>query len=220
MYIELKNIRKTIKNHEVLKDITLSLEKGKIYGFVGRNGSGKTMILRIISGLVIPTSGELIVDGEDLSKKRSFPKNMSILFDKTGFLEAYNSFDNLKFLAMIQNKATNAMIYEAIEKVGLDPHDKRKINAYSLGMKQKLAIAQSFMEKPDLMILDEPFNSLDEKSVFNTHAILKEENERGATILITSHIRQDIENLCDEVFSLSDGVLSEENDYFENDLPT
>ncbi|ADI25403.1 heme ABC exporter ATP-binding protein CcmA [Geobacillus sp. C56-T3] len=206
--IVLSNVSKTIKAREVLRNINLELESGKIYGFVGPNGSGKTMLFRVISGLVKPSSGTVAVFGQTLHQDVSFPSDISVLLEKPGFLEQYSGFDNLHFLAMIQNKIGEREVKEAIERVGLDPHDKRPVKAYSLGMRQRLAIAQCIMEKPQLMLLDEPMNGLDEKSVDQVYQIIREENKRGCTILLTSHNKVDIQSLCHEVYSMNEGVIT------------
>ncbi|WP_019419880.1 ABC transporter ATP-binding protein [Paenibacillus sp. OSY-SE] len=206
--VRLHQITKKIKGREVLSNVTLSIDQGKVVGFVGHNGSGKSMLFRIIAGLVKPSSGEISVFGERLHKDSSFPKNTSVVLEKPGLLEQYSGFDNLKFLADIQKKINDEQIKSAIQRVGLDPQDKRRVKAYSLGMKQKLAIAQAIMEEPDLILLDEPMNGLDEDSVQNVYDIVKKENERGATILITSHHRADVETLCHEVYKVNSGMVS------------
>lgn len=206
--IVLSNVSKTIKAREVLRNINLELERGKIYGFVGPNGSGKTMLFRVISGLVKPSSGTVAVFGQTLHQDVSFPSDISVLLEKPGFLEQYSGFDNLHFLAMIQNKIGEREVKEAIGRVGLNPHDKRPVKAYSLGMRQRLAIAQCIMEKPQLMLLDEPMNALDEKSVDQVYQIIREENKRGCTILLTSHNKVDIQSLCHEVYSMNEGVIT------------
>lgn len=204
---ELKNVSKTIKGKEILKDVSISLEKGKVYGFVGANGSGKSMLFRAIAGLIKPSTGEVNVFGKVLHQDVSFPESISLILEKPGFLEQYSGFDNLKFLADIQRKISSEQIKAAISRVGLDPEDKRGVKAYSLGMKQKLAIAQAIMEEPDLLLLDEPMNGLDEDSVPKVYEIIREENKRGATVLLTSHHRIDIETLCDEVYQVNEGAL-------------
>ncbi|WP_042354566.1 ABC transporter ATP-binding protein [Bacillus rubiinfantis] len=205
--IQLTNVTKVIRGNIVLNNINLVLMKGKVHGFVGHNGSGKSMLFRVISGLVKPTSGTINVFGDVLHKDISFPKSTSIILEKPGFLEQYSGFDNLKFLAGINKKIGNIEIKNAIERVGLDPNDKRPVKTYSLGMKQKLAIAQCVMEKPQLILLDEPMNGLDENSVKKVYDIIKEENVRGATILLTSHNNIDIESLCHQVYSVNSGNI-------------
>jgi len=205
--IRLFNVSKKIKGRVVLQNINLNLERGNIYGFAGHNGSGKTMLFRIISGLVKPSSGTVEVFGDVLHKDVSFPGDISVLLEKPGFLEQYSAFDNLKFLAMIKNKISDSDIVAAMERVKLNPMDKRPVKEYSLGMKQRLAIAQCIMEQPQLILLDEPMNGLDEEAVRHVYRIIKEENERGCTILLTSHNRLDIETLCDQVYSMNDGMI-------------
>ncbi|WP_248927982.1 ABC transporter ATP-binding protein [Paenibacillus hamazuiensis] len=207
--IQMNNVSKSIKGREVLSEVTLTIEKGKIVGFVGHNGSGKSMLFRIITGLVIPTSGEVSLFGETLHRTISFPRSASVILEKPGFLEQYSGYDNLKFLADIRGKIGPERIKTAIRQVGLDPEDKRKVKAYSLGMKQKLAIAQAIMEEPELILLDEPMNGLDEDSVSNVYELIKKENARGATVLLTSHHKADIETLCHEVYKLNAGKVSE-----------
>ncbi|CAL8899006.1 ABC transporter ATP-binding protein [Bacillus pumilus] len=205
--IELNAVTKVIRKQTVLEDINLSLAKGKIIGFVGHNGSGKTMLFRVIAGLVKPSAGEVIVSDQILHKQISFPKSISVLLEKPAFLEQYSGFDNLKFLADIQKRIDDQQIRQVIESVGLNPDDKRSVKTYSLGMKQKLAIAQAIMEKPDIILLDEPMNGLDEDSVKNVYHLIKAENERGATVLLTSHHKKDIEELCHVVYKMNSGKI-------------
>lgn len=209
MSIEVLNVSKVIKKRTVLQNINFQLERGKIYGFVGHNGSGKSMLFRVICGLVKPTVGTVKLFGDVLHRDISFPISASVILEKPGFLEHYSGFSNLKFLASIRNQITDQDIKDAITKVGLDPEDNRPVKAYSLGMKQKLAIAQSIMETPELILLDEPMNGLDEDSVQNVYNIINAEKQRGATILLTSHNKIDIESLCDQVYKLREGVLTE-----------
>lgn len=209
MSIEVSDVSKVIKGRTVLQNINFQLERGKIYGFVGHNGSGKSMLFRVICGLVKPSVGTVKLFGDVLHRDISFPKSASVILEKPGFLEHYSGFSNLNFLASIRKQITDQEIKAAISKVGLDPEDKRPVKAYSLGMKQKLAIAQSIMETPELILLDEPMNALDEDSVQNVYNIINAEKQRGATILLTSHNKIDIESLCDQVFRLREGVLTE-----------
>ena len=210
--VELINLSKTIKGKEILNNVNLTLEKGKVYGFFGRNGSGKTMLFRAICGLIKPTSGEIRVNGKRLHKEISFPESVGVIIESPGFWNYYTGFENLKVLAGIKNKIADNEIKEAIEKVGLDPEDKRTFKKYSLGMKQRLAIAQAIMEKPDLIILDEPTNALDEEGINLVRNILLEEKSRGATILIASHNKEDIEILSDYKYKMADGKLQEFNE--------
>ncbi|KFD41710.1 multidrug ABC transporter ATP-binding protein [Peptococcaceae bacterium SCADC1_2_3] len=205
--IRLVNLNKVIKKHPILKDINLSLGKGKIYGFFGRNGSGKTMLFRAISGLIKPTSGEVYVFGKKLGEDISFPESLGIIIESVGFWPQFTGFENLKILASIKSKISDEQITEAIKKVGLDPEDKRLYSKYSLGMKQRLGIAQAIMEEPELIILDEPTSSLDEEGVQLVRRILIEEKKRGATILIASHNKEDIDFLSDEKFKMDNGRL-------------
>jgi len=209
MSIEISNVSKVIKGRTVLQDINIHLEQGKVYGFVGHNGSGKSMLFRIICGLVKPSTGTVKLFEYELHKDISFPKSASVIFEKPGFLEHYSGFLNLKFLAAIKKQINDDDVKAAIERVGLDPTDPRAVKTYSLGMKQKLAIAQSIMEKPEIILLDEPMNGLDEDSVQKVYNIIKAEKQRGATILLTSHNKIDIESLCDRVYMLHKGVLTE-----------
>ena len=165
MYLEVKNLSKTISKAQILKDITLSMERGRIYGLRGKNGSGKTMLMRSICGLILPTSGQVIIDGEILGKDISFPRSIGALIENPGFVSNYSGYKNLEILASIQNKVGEKEIKSVMEELGLDPEDKKKFRKYSLGMKQKLGIAAAVMENPDMIILDEPINALDEKTV-------------------------------------------------------
>lgn len=206
-YIEIKNLTKVIKGTEVLKNINISLDENKVYGFLGRNGSGKTMLFRAICGLIKPSSGTILINNKMLHKDISFPENLGVTIESPGFWKQYTGFENLKTLALIQKKISDNDINQALLRVGLDPKDNRVYKKYSLGMKQKLDIAQAIMEKPELIILDEPTNALDEESVENVRKILLEEKERGATILIASHNKEDIEILSDFKFKIDNGKI-------------
>ncbi len=211
-YIDLKHVTKVLKKNEVLSHISLSLEKGKIYGFYGRNASGKTMLFRAIAGLITLSSGQVTVDDLVIGKDCEFPLSLGLVIENTALWNELNGFENLKRLAAIQNKINNEQIRNTLLAVGLDPNDKRKYHKYSLGMKQKLAIAQAVMEKPDLIILDEPTNSLDEASVKQLKELIKAEQERGATILISSHIYDDLKELCHTIFKMENGCIIDRED--------
>ena len=206
--ILLQNVNKTLSGKKVLNSIGLTLPENRIYGFYGRNGSGKTMLFRAIAGLVNADEGSLIkVFGQEIGKDTIFPADIGIIIESTGFWPHLTGFENLQFLSMISKKITNNDIKDTLLRVGLEEYDK-KYKAYSLGMKQKLAIAQAIMEKPKLIILDEPTNSLDEQSVKNVHNVLLEEKARGATILICSHHKEDILSLSDEVYIMDEGFCT------------
>lgn len=204
-----KNISKKIGKKEILKDINLQLKNGMVYGFVGRNGSGKTMLFRALSGLMTITSGKILLDGKELHKDMRVLDNMGIVIENAGLYPELTGFENLKLLAKLNKKIDDRQIKSAISRVGLDPEDKRTFKKYSLGMKQRIVIAQAIMETPDILMLDEPTNALDEEGVALMRNIVKEEKERGAMILIASHNKEDIEILTDKVFLMSDGILRE-----------
>lgn len=207
MKIEVKNISKNFKKVEVLKDISVNFESGKIIGLIGRNGSGKTVFLKIICGFYAPTSGSIIVDGIDIVKENSFPKNTRALIEKPGFLPELTGFENLKILAEIQNKISEKEIHEAVKLVNLDKDINKKYETYSLGTKQKLGIAQVLMEDPDIMIFDEPFNGIENKTAESLRILLNSLKKRGKLIIIASHIKEDIFMLADEVYEFDDGNL-------------
>lgn len=205
--IELINLSKSFKQQELFNSICLSLEKGKAYGFIGCNGSGKSILFKIISGLMSPDSGEIKFCGKTLGKEIDFPQDTGILIETPQFLEDYSGIKNLQYLAAINNKITKQTIKSTLERVGLDPDNRQPVKKYSLGMKQKLGIAQAIMEDPILLILDEPFNGLDKTSVENIRSLLLELKAKGVTILLTSHIQQDIMLICDEVYEFNDKRL-------------
>lgn len=207
VYIEITKLEKRIKDNVVLDDINLKLEKGNIYGFLGRNGSGKTMLFRAICGLIKPTNGEVKIDGKLLGKDIGFPNSCGVIIESCGFWNEYTGYENLKKLASIKNIINDEEIKEILISLGLDPADKRPFKKYSLGMKQKLAIAQALMEKPEIIILDEPTNALDEESVEIFRNIILKEKKRGALILIASHNREDINLLADFKFKMDMGKI-------------
>lgn len=205
--IDIINVSKVIKDKNILNNISVSFNTGHIYGIVGRNGSGKTMLFKAICGLINTTSGEIKVFNK-LITNGNFPKNTGIIIENPGFLPQYNCYKNLEILASINNKVTSADIKNIIYKVGLDPEDKRPIKKYSLGMKQRLGIAQALMENPKLLILDEPMNGLDEKGVEDIRKLLLELKEQSITILLASHNKEDILYLCDYIYIMENGELS------------
>ena len=195
--IVIKNVSKSFDGVEVLHDVNLDLEEGHIYGFIGRNGSGKSVLFKIICGLYYPTTGSVIVDGIDIHKNDIFPNDMRVLIEKPNFLPNLTGLDNLKLLASIQNRITEEDIILILDKLNLKKDMNKLYHKYSLGMKQKLAIAQVLMENPKMMIFDEPFNGIEEKTVEVIKKILLEEKKEGKIILIASHIKEDIEELAD-----------------------
>ncbi len=205
--LDITNLYKEIKGRSILSDINLELEKGKIYGFFGRNGSGKTMLFRAICGLIKPTKGTIKVFNEIIGEEISFPRSLGVIIENVGLWPSYTGLQNLRYLAAIKSIISDEEIKKSILRVGLDPEDKRPFKKYSLGMKQRLGLAQAFMEKPDLIILDEPTNALDEEGIILVRNILLEEKERGATILIASHNKEDIDLLSDQKFKMDNGRL-------------
>lgn len=207
MKIVVKGFTKKLSHNYVLDDINLELESGKIYGFVGKNGSGKTMLMRAICGLILPTSGYVEIDGKVLGKDISFPDSVGALIENPGFISGYSGFRNLKVLAQIKNKISNDKIIETIKSVGLNPQDKKSYGKYSLGMKQKLGIAAAIMEEPELLILDEPFNGLDEDSVDRVRDIILNYKNENNLIILSCHDKQEIEKLCDEIVEIKTGKI-------------
>ncbi len=216
-YIEIKNVSKTIKNNVILDKINIKLEKGKIYGFRGKNGSGKTMLFRAICGLINVDEGEIIIDNKIIGKDISFPENLGILIEYPGFLPNLTGFKNLKYLADIKRIISKKDIEVAMEKVGLDPKDNRIYKKYSLGMKQRLGIAQAIMEDPDLIILDEPSNSLDLDGVKLINDIILELKKQGKTILIANHDKEELESIADDILLIDRGKIIKSDDIGESD---
>lgn len=208
MRLNVSNVTKKIKGKTILDDVNLEMENGKIYGFVGENGSGKTMLFRAISGLMRLTLGEIKVDDKVIHKDISVLPGLGIIIENAGLYPELTGFDNLKQLAKINKKISDEQIREAIVRVGLDPDDKRTFRKYSLGMKQRIIIAQAIMEQPDILMLDEPTNALDEKAVNMVRDIIIEERRRGALILIASHNKEDIKVLCDEIYKVKNGRVT------------
>lgn len=203
--IIIENLSKTIKNNKILDNVNLTFESGHVYGLVGRNGSGKTMLLRAICGLIFPDSGKVIIDGKQLHKDISFPESCGIIIENTDLLPNFSAFDNLKMLSEIKNTANDNMIKSAIKSVGLDPDSKKKVKTFSLEMKQRLSIAQALFEDPDILLLDEPTNALDEDGVNDVRRILLEQKKKNKLIIIASHNKEDISLLSDTVISVSNG---------------
>lgn len=206
--IEVKNLSLTLGKTEILKNINVAFEEQKIHGLIGRNGSGKTMLMKCICGFVKPTSGEIIVSEKVVGKDVDFPKGTGIIIETPGFIPYYSGYKNLMLLAGLNNKIGKEEICKTMKQVGLDPELKRHVKKYSLGMRQRLGLAQAIMENPDLLVLDEPMNGLDKDGVEDMRSYLLELKKQGKTILIASHNSEDIQLLCDTVCEMDKGVLS------------
>ena len=205
MNIKISHVSKTIKNNPVIKDISMELQSGAVYGFKGINGSGKTMLMRLISVLIRPSQGEISMNGKILGKDISFPNSIGVFLENPAFLDAYSGFNNLKLLASIKSVASDEDIRNTLLRVGLDPNSDKKYKKYSLGMKQRLGIAAAIMEKPEIVILDEPTNSLDEDGVDLVKHIVRNEKERGALVVVSCHDEEILKGMSDEVFLLEQG---------------
>lgn len=205
--IDVRNISLKIKSQKILENVTLQCKEGEICGLIGRNGSGKTMLMKCICGFVHPTQGEIFVKGKKIGQEVDFIPDAGIMIETPGFIPYYSGMKNLKLLAQIQNKISDNEIRESMERVGLDPELKRIVKKYSLGMRQRLGLAQAIMENPQILILDEPFNGLDKEGVMQMREYLQELKHAGKTILLSSHSTEDIEVLCDEVYEMEHGKL-------------
>ena len=207
--IKVDNVIKKFGSEIALNNVSIEFERGKIYGIVGRNGSGKTVLFKTIIGFLKPTSGRIIVDGREIGRDTDFADHIGIIIETPGFLSSYSGYKNLEYLASIKNIIGKKEIKESMERVGLDPNSKKKVGKYSLGMRQRLGIAQAIMENPDILILDEPMNGLDNQGVKEVREILLNLKEEGKSIILASHNKEDIEALCDEVYEMDHGKLTE-----------
>jgi len=205
--ITVTNVSKHFKEGSALKDVTIAFEKGKIHGIIGRNGSGKTVLFKCICGFMPPSSGEIVVDGNRIGKDTDIPENLGIIIEEPGFLPNYSGYGNLRLLASINHKITKEQIRAALIKVGLDPDSKKHVSKYSMGMRQRLGIAQAIMEDPDILIFDEPMNGLDNNGVKEMREVFKALRNEGKTIILASHNSEDIQELCDTVCEMDAGVL-------------
>lgn len=204
--VKVENVTKYFKQEKVLDDVNMNLETGHIYGIVGKNGAGKTVLFKIIAGFIKPSSGKVTVAGKIIGVDRDFPDSLGLIIETPGFLSQYNAYQNLLYLANINNKISKEDIKESIRMVGLDPDSNKKVGKFSLGMRQRLGIAQAIMENPNLIILDEPMNGLDKKGIEDVKELLLKLKGDGKTILMASHYAEDME-ICDEVFQMEDGKL-------------
>jgi bacitracin transport ATP-binding protein BcrA len=207
MKLEIKNLSKTFGDNIVLQDINLTLNGGKIYGFIGRNGSGKSVLLKMICGFYTPTTGKILLNDYDYTSENAFPNNTRALIEKPKFLPDLTGLENLELLASVQNKIGTKEIKEWLEKLNLTKEANKKYCKYSLGTKQKLGIAQVLMENPDLIILDEPFNGVENDTANRIRSLLIEEKKKNKIILIASHIKEDITSLADTVYEIDGGKI-------------
>lgn len=210
MNIKMEQFKKVISGNLILDDISLEFSSGHIYGLIGKNGSGKTMLMRAIAGLISPTSGTVKINDKILGKDISFPESIGILIENPGFISGYSGFKNLKFLAQIKNEIGDDTIRNTLSLVGLDPDDKRSFRKFSLGMKQKLGIAAAIMENPDIVIFDEPFNALDEETSKIIEQIILSMRSNERIIILACHDKDEIESLCDITIKIDSGKITAE----------
>lgn len=207
--IEVKNVYKSFKNIEVLHDVSLQADKGSICGIIGRNGSGKTVLFKCICGFLQTDRGEIQIEGKAVGRDKSTLSNLGIIIESPGFLRHYSGYKNLGFLMGLNGKPDREKINDVLDLVGLAEQKNKKVGKYSMGMRQRLGIAQAIMEDPEFLILDEPFNGLDHRGAAEIRKILLEQKEQGKTILLASHNGEDIRILCDRVFEMDGGVMRE-----------
>lgn len=212
--IEIKNVTLTIKNKIILDNISLNIEKGTIHALVGENGSGKTMLMKSICGFVHPQKGSIVVQEKKIGSDVDFPENIGLIIETPGFIPYFSGYKNLEYLASIKGKISKKEIMEALDTVGLTEAADKHAGKYSLGMRQRLGIAQAIMEDPDILVLDEPMNGLDSKGVDFIRELLLKLKQKGKTILITSHNTEDIEILCDNITHMENGRIL----FFENNF--
>lgn len=213
--ISIREVTKVFQDQTVLDHVSVDFERGKIHGIIGRNGSGKTVLLKCICGFVFPTAGEIVVNQKKVGTDIDFPSEIRFIIETPGFLMNYSGYKNLKYLASIRNKVSKETIRDAISIVGLNPKDKKHVGKYSLGMRQRLGIALAIMEDPGILILDEPMNGLDNEGVADMHRIIKNLRESGKTIILASHNMYDIEDLCDTVNEMDGGTLTNKEEQFK-----
>ena len=210
--IQLQNVTKRIKENTVLDNVSYTFKSGFVYGLYGQNGSGKTMLLRAISGLINLDSGSIFIDGEELHDKIEFPPETGIVIENMELLPECSAKRNLQMLAKIKNIADEKDIIFSLERVGLDPDSDKKVKKFSLGMKQRLNIAQAIFENQKIILLDEPTNALDEDAVQLIYKIIREEKSRGATIIVATHHKEDLKEVCDVILKIAEGKIVEENE--------
>ena len=205
--IEMINVTKTIRKSTVVNDVSLKLTSDKVTGLMGINGSGKTMLMRLMTGLIRPTEGSVIIDGKELHKDISFPDSCGLLLENPAFIDSYSGYGNLELLTSVRGRATAEDIRNAISLVGLDPDDKKKYRKYSLSMKQRLGIAAAIVEKPDIVIMDEPTNSLDTDGVDMLKGVIREQKNRGALVVLSCHDMLILKELSDITYKIESGII-------------
>ena len=206
--ISVQNVTKRFGEEIVLSNVSHDFEEGKIHGIVGNNGSGKTVLMKCICGFLLPTNGKILVNYKQVGKDCDFPENMGIIIETPGFLPGLTGMKNLQILASLKRKIGKDTIWKTIERVGLDPSLKKTVGKYSLGMRQRLGIAQAIMENPSILILDEPLNGLDKSGVEQMRNLIKGLRTEGKTIILASHNQLDIDELCDTVCEMDGGIMS------------
>lgn len=208
--IEVQCVSKSFQGTKILDNVSASFERGKIHGIIGRNGSGKTLLIKIICGFIRPDMGRVTVDGRTVGQGLNYPKGIGAIIEAPGFLPSQSAYENLRYLASLQNTIGREEICRTIRQVGLDPDDKKHVGKYSMGMKQRLGLAQAIMEDPEILILDEPMNGLDEQSVEDVRKLLLDLKANGKTILLATHVAEDIRLLCDSVYKMAGGVIRQQ----------
>lgn len=208
--ISVEHVSLTIGAAQILRDISVQFEAGEIHGIVGRNGSGKTMLMKCICGFIRPTAGRIVVDGNQVGRDVDFPPDLGLLIETPGFIPYYSGLKNLELLAAVNRRASKERLNACMELLGLGDAKGKRVSKYSMGMRQRLGIAQAIMEDPQLLILDEPLNGLDEQGVEDIRALLLELKGQGKTILLSSHNGEDIDLLCDSVCKMAGGVLTKQ----------
>lgn len=206
--IDIKNVTKSFKDSAILKDITMGVERGSICGLIGHNGSGKTVLMKVICGFITPDTGCVRVNGKHIGKDCDFPESVGVIIENPGFAQYMSGKKNLKNLASIRKEIDEKRIDEVMQLVGLQANDKKWVSKYSLGMRQRLGIAQAIMENPELLIFDEPMNGLDQQGIEDMRKLFLDLKNQGKTILLASHNKEDIEILCDKVFEMNSGILT------------
>ena len=207
--IMIDHVTKFFGQQKVLEDISLSLPSGRIYGMVGQNGSGKTVLMKCICGFMHPTEGTIRVHGKEIGKETEFAQDIGFIIENPGFLPQFSAYKNLAYLYSVRQKVQKEQLKEIIRLVGLDPEDPKKVGKFSMGMKQRLGIAQAIMEEPSLLLVDEPFNGLDKDGVKEIRKLFLDLRDKGTTILLVSHNREDSDLLCDEVYEMDRGRLEQ-----------